>query len=797
MQFRLPIPEICIRCFRFIKRSYQDLSLRKKLFLLVAQVLFVLTTFMGTSSYFRLHKETERMIAKRLEHIARSGALLLNGDHQKVVMENLIAGKADSVNSAAFLAEQKTLQRLQKTHELDTDLYTLALPSIDSDQMILVTMSAKATYAGNGLPLNPLVRTVFQTGKPTQSEIYYDKHGAWLSGFAPIFDSRRKVVTVLEVDIRAEGELARAIRELNRDLLLSTTLGLILASVIGLIVGTSLSRPIRQLSKLFQQASQGDLTARAKIIGADEIGLLSFGFNSMIEQLALQRESLSVYSRNLEIQVQERTASLENAKQGIQSMINSLDQGFFMFDESGVCLELHSLACEGLLGESPAGKAIWDLLRVEDPKSAARLQTWVQLLFDPMTDFDDVIALGPKKIPDTKGREIILAYHPIRDLETNDLRQVVAVATDLTEERDAKLRAERESAYTQAILRIVRNRARFIEFVRDAKATFSRANEELEADDPDIHRLFRLIHTFKSAASTFSLYEVSRLAHQMETTLAQKRDALLEGRRVNLDTSFQFDLLLLQENLDEFVEVNREVLGISTNPTENWVEVQGRHLREFEGLLKESGAPQTTLRAYAEYFLHEPCQRVFEFFDHVVGLEALRQEKELLPIEFVNGDLRIPREPYEALIKSLIHIFRNAVAHGLEMPRERREAGKHAAGQITVEFARVTDSESADPSRSQITIRIRDDGRGISPQRIREQLQKKNFKGWERDSDSEVIQRIFEPGFSTAQAVSELAGRGVGLDAVRDEVSALGGEVWVESDPGKGTTFTIHFPESA
>ncbi len=789
--------QIPARCLRFLKRRYLDLSVRSKIFLLLIQVLFVLTVFMGATSYQRMHEETERMLARRLEHIARSGSLLLDGDRQRVVLNHLEKSQSGADQLSAFQKEKAALNRLHSQNSLETDAYTLAIPRGQSEYMVFVTMSGKESYAGNGLRLNPLVQDVFQTGKPAQSKIYYDEHGAWLSGFAPVFDSKGKVATVLEIDMRAEGELAHAIADLNRDLTFSAVSGLFLAGALGMLVGSTLTRPIRQLSQLFQQAAQGDLTGRAKLLSSDEIGLLAFGYNTMVEQLEHQRSSLSKYSQELEAKVRDRTVSLENAKQGIQSMINSLDQGFFMFDETGTCLELYSKACISLLGCAPTGKPLWEILRIEDPKASERLKTWVQLLFDPMTDFEDVAALGPKKLNDPSRREISLAFHPIRAPESDELKHIVVVATDLTEERDAKLRAEREAAYTQSILRIVRNRARFLEFLRDSKATFSRATEELDSSQVDIHRLFRLIHTFKSAASYFSLYDVTQIAHQLESGLAQKRDLANRGESSDLDTSVHFDLILLQEKLDEFVEMNRDVLGISANPTESWVEVQGRHLKEFEAHLKEIGAAPKTIRAYSEYFLFEPFGRIFEFFDHVVSLEALRQEKELLPIEFINGDLRIHREPYDPLIKSLIHIFRNAVAHGLETPRERREAGKHAAGQISVEFARVTASETAEASRSQITIRIRDDGRGISPQKIREQLQKKDFKGWENDSDADVIQRIFEPGFSTAQAVSELAGRGVGLDAVRDEVSALGGKVWVDSDPGKGTTFTIQFPEAA
>lgn len=581
-------------------------------------------------------------------------------------------------------------------------------------------------------------------------------------------------------------------RFLTFQLLWARLLGPIAAIARALFWKKRLAQPILQISEVLRAAAQGDLSKRVSLTTAGELGDLAASFNQLLEQLEAKNLSLSSYFKNLETQVQERTDALEAARLGIQGMINSLDQAFFMFDETACCLELHSRACLELLGDSPAQKPIWNVLRTQDQKAQANIRTWVTLLFDPSSDFEDLIPLGPKKLPNTVGKEILLSYHAVRDSSTLELRQVVVVATDATKEKDAKLKAEREAAYSQAILRIVRNRQRFIDFIRDAKAIFARAVEESDQPKIDINKLFRLIHTFKSAASHFSLFEVGQLAHELETKLAGLRNAVSENKPVMLYAGFRSDLDRIEKSLNEFLETNREFLGISTDPKEKLIEVPNILVELFKEVLEVSETSPDTVRMYKEYFMHEPIGRKFEFYDHVAQVEALRQEKELQPIVFRNGKLKIERERYDDLFASLSHIFRNAIAHGLETPRERREIGKNAAGQVTVAFEKFSHD-----NKDWLRIEIQDDGRGVSPDGIRGSLKKKGMTGWENDTDQQVIQRIFEPGFSTADQVTELAGRGVGLDAVRAEVTALGGQVRVDSLPGQGTQFTIEIPETA
>lgn len=140
----------------------------------------------------------------------------------------------------------------------------------------------------------------------------------------------------------------------------------------------------------------------------------------------------------------------------------------------------------------------------------------------------------------------------------------------------------------------------------------------------------------------------------------------------------------------------------------------------------------------------------------------------------------------EQLADPLTHLVRNALDHGLEGPEDRVAAGKEETGSLTL---------SARHEGGNIVIDIIDDGRGIDAERVLEKARSKGMVGLdERPPDEKIYDLLFKPGFSTAESVSALSGRGVGLDVVARNIRNLGGSIITTSRPGHGTTFSIHIP---
>ncbi len=155
-------------------------------------------------------------------------------------------------------------------------------------------------------------------------------------------------------------------------------------------------------------------------------------------------------------------------------------------------------------------------------------------------------------------------------------------------------------------------------------------------------------------------------------------------------------------------------------------------------------------------------------------------------LDLIGESTELDKTVIERLGEPLTHLIRNAVDHGIEPADERLAAGKSAEGTLTL---------SAEHRSGRILIRIADDGRGINRERVLAKAVEKGLVAPDAQLAKEEIDNlIFAPGFSTAATVSSISGRGVGMDVVRQNVKELGGRITIESEPGRGTTFTLTLP---
>lgn len=167
------------------------------------------------------------------------------------------------------------------------------------------------------------------------------------------------------------------------------------------------------------------------------------------------------------------------------------------------------------------------------------------------------------------------------------------------------------------------------------------------------------------------------------------------------------------------------------------------------------------------------------------GRIAARQLGKEIEFEIVGGDVEIDKMLADAIGEPLMHLVRNAVGHGIESPEERIAAGKNPTGKVTL----VAFSEG-----SRIHISVSDDGRGIDLKRVASVASEHGIADPKSLSDDQCLRLIFRPGFSTAAEVSEMSGRGIGLDVVDRAMERTGGEVRLRTGPGHGTTFLIIMP---
>lgn len=182
-----------------------------------------------------------------------------------------------------------------------------------------------------------------------------------------------------------------------------------------------------------------------------------------------------------------------------------------------------------------------------------------------------------------------------------------------------------------------------------------------------------------------------------------------------------------------------------------------------------------------------PIETVFNRFPRVVRDLANKLGKDV-KLELVGGETELDRSVIEVIGDPLLHILRNSVDHGLEDPDTREQLGKPRQGRVMVR---------AYHQDNHIVIEIRDDGRGIDADKIRKKAVEKELltkDQADRLTDREALQYIFSSGFSTAAEVSEVSGRGVGMDIVRSNIQRLGGLIDLETEVGKGSRFVLRLP---
>jgi two-component system chemotaxis sensor kinase CheA len=181
-----------------------------------------------------------------------------------------------------------------------------------------------------------------------------------------------------------------------------------------------------------------------------------------------------------------------------------------------------------------------------------------------------------------------------------------------------------------------------------------------------------------------------------------------------------------------------------------------------------------------------PVGQAFERFERMVRDTAQSLGKKVV-FEILGSDIEVDKSVLDEIGEPVMHLLRNSLDHGVETPAERRVAGKPAAARLTLSAAR---------ERSSVVIRVSDDGRGIDMNKVLERALAAGLVDADHGmlSDAEILALIARPGFSTTSKVTEMSGRGVGLDVVATKVRSLGGSVELSTDAGAGAEIRLELP---
>ncbi len=247
----------------------------------------------------------------------------------------------------------------------------------------------------------------------------------------------------------------------------------------------------------------------------------------------------------------------------------------------------------------------------------------------------------------------------------------------------------------------------------------------------------------------------------------------------------------------ESIRVNVEQIDQLYNQVEEMVTsriklrkiIEGSGLVEAEDELEEHGKITASLQDTVLEIRLVPLKKIVGNFPRVVRDLAREQDKEI-DFQMEGVDIEMDRSILNELSDPLMHLIRNAVDHGIESPEERERKGKPREGTIRLVGER---------DRDRVSVTVEDDGGGLDVEKIRNKAVEQGIMGEDEVKlldDSEVYDLIFHPGFSTTDEVTEVSGRGVGMDVVNQVVRGVDGSINVESEPDEGTSITLMLPVS-
>lgn len=515
-----------------------------------------------------------------------------------------------------------------------------------------------------------------------------------------------------------------------------------------------------------------------------------------------------------------RTREAEETKRNIQTILATVPSGLLSIDLKGIILPGYSTATLTIIDADPsasvAGTALTSLLHLSEEK-AKNFEMWLDIATMKFKEiaFADIAQLCDiNELILPSGKEVTFTWVPITLTEGGALEKMIVILEDVTEQRELHRKMDDLSKQHQQNLELISQIINLepdeiTQFVYDTSQLLSDAQRLIKTSNRDsefVNELFRTFHTIKGSSGQFQFKELQGMAHRIEDELRQLRDqyaavddqsvthieqSLKEvGAYVNRIQDIRTKLGGKSESIEDKARRREDTIMVNLSIIDSLLtqserlraaaqrDELGEYYQERLGTL-HNGIAQMR-QVHLSFFLSSlqsladnTCSRTGK----KVSL-AIAQDRPL--------DIMIMRQ----LHPCLIHLLNNAIDHGLEAPEQRLANNKQEVGLIVLDVRKDANAT---------TLSIADDGQGISLERIRQKVIANKMLPQEAAEEltrSQLYEYLLRPGFSTKEQVTEISGRGVGMDVVGTTIKKLNGKIIIESVEGKGTTIRMVIPHS-
>ena len=414
---------------------------------------------------------------------------------------------------------------------------------------------------------------------------------------------------------------------------------------------------------------------------------------------------------------------------------------------------------------------------------------WAGIVFSKKIPFQSAKKLGPQKkvygedIESDDFKHVEIDYYPME--EGDELNNIVVVSTDKTAEIKAHEAFVQKEKYVEMIIKLVKRKKQFYNFFDEAESILETIGEELKPDRPIFDNLLINYHSLNGGFGTFSVLKLQQMARECEQNIVDFKEVEFTDEHLKV---LRDDYEHYMFEFNEFKEEIKLIFGAD----ESTQEVNKDLVVRYAEVLRERG-DEEMYQLFVDYFTKDPIAEQFQSYIELVDRLSKQLKKPINPVVLNGGDVRVDVRKTKEFISSLVHLFRNCCDHGIEKDVNKRiELGKEEAGTITVNIDKLPlptgDGED-------LVVIVTDDGGGINPTIIRNKLQEKNpGEDYSQISDEDIIYKIFDPSFSTAEQVTSVSGRGVGMSAIKDVLDRSGGKIILKSKVDEGTRFEFHLP---
>lgn len=487
-------------------------------------------------------------------------------------------------------------------------------------------------------------------------------------------------------------------------------------------------------------------------------------------------------------------AHLESARTRakISALLDNSGQGFLSFGRNLLVDEEYSQECRKIFGAHIANRPIDAFLYPDDETGRNNFAKNIVRIISEADPFrrDLYISLMPGEFP-LNGKRVRAEYKTLGE------DKLLLILTDISSQKELEEGIRQERTRLKLIVSAVRETVEFFEVLKDFEGIESgRFEALLAADAPPmsiLNEIYRNIHTFKGLFQQMDFIHLPQVLHELEARLSALR-RMENGPNPGAIGAALALCDLRQARLRDLAVIE-EALGADFLRQRGRITITGEQASRLESLAKrlmerEAGG----LDGAALDLLRElRIIRRVNFKSLLSGCPkaalqlAERLGKAIHPFAVEGDDVLVDPDRFGNFARTLIHVFRNAVDHGIETPDERAAMEKDEVGSISCAIAR---------NGGEITLTVRDDGRGLDPNLLRArsaELSHVDSPEVRWMDDEAALDLVFEESFSTRETVSDISGRGMGLSAVRAALSELGGRVHIETKAGEGSAFRFIF----